>query len=722
MTGNETWSGTIELTGDVTVPAGITLTIQPGTRVACWDKIDQSTLTTGGGTNTSRIELIVDHGVLLAVGTAANPIRFTSAPVAPPAVAGDWFGVRLNIGTNNATRLEHCVIEYATEGLRIEAGRPALANLTLRTNSVSGISVGSVLETTGLTLIGNTAGIHANSSASFSPSVRLTNGVLTGSRNLFEGNFGEVLLSSCTVTSNKYIGTAWCGGNGCINPLYSTRVTVEDCTFDGSGAGAYNTLGNLSVLRSSFRNCGQLLVSDCTLRDSEFLETGVLFNWEPVNGVIRADNIVVRGAPSVGLAARLLYLTNCIIEDCQGPGVDSASRYDPSTVHLERCVVRGNHGGVSTDNVLEAVGCSIIQNTGAGLSCAVIGPAGITGNIIQGNEIGLSLGNGRTTISGLTSNSITGNTVFELKNVGSSAIIATNNYWGEPTTSELQAPRPVLTRIYDSRFVPTPNPAVGAVYLTPYLTQDPFNVPTPVAPVITLQPADLMAPVGGTARFSIAATGTDPLAFQWRLNGSTALANSARISGATGVELVLTSLTAADEGSYHVVVTNVAGRTESRAALLTVIPKPVITEQPISRIVAPGGAVTFTVVATNRDPNVGYQWRFRGTAIPGATSPSYTIPAARTDQMGEYTVDVTNMAGTVTSAPAALWLLDLRSFAGLILQAPAQSSCRIEFTTDLKQQTGWQVLTNVTLSDSPQIFIDYDSPQSPKRFYRVIPQ
>ncbi len=40
MATNETWSGTVTLTGDVTVPNNVTLTILPGTRVECWDKTD----------------------------------------------------------------------------------------------------------------------------------------------------------------------------------------------------------------------------------------------------------------------------------------------------------------------------------------------------------------------------------------------------------------------------------------------------------------------------------------------------------------------------------------------------------------------------------------------------------------------------------------------------------------------------------------------------------
>ncbi len=118
MPGNETWSGTVTLTGDVTVPNNVTLTILPGTLVACWDKYDDQ----AGGLNTSRIELIIDRGIMNAAGTSNNPIVFTSSPLHPPTLPGDWFGVRINSGTNGLSTIQHCRFEYATKGLSIESG------------------------------------------------------------------------------------------------------------------------------------------------------------------------------------------------------------------------------------------------------------------------------------------------------------------------------------------------------------------------------------------------------------------------------------------------------------------------------------------------------------------------------------------------------------------------------------------------------------------------
>src|SRR3954464_566174 len=75
---------------------------------------------------------------------------------------------------------------------------------------------------------------------------------------------------------------------------------------------------------------------------------------------------------------------------------------------------------------------------------------------------------------------------------------------------------------------------------------------------------------------------------------------------------------------------------------------PSITTQPVGASVITGDTATFTVVSTGTTPT--YQWMKNGTAISGATSDSYTTPAATyADEGAAYTVVVTNSAGSATS-------------------------------------------------------------------------
>ncbi len=89
---------------------------------------------------------------------------------------------------------------------------------------------------------------------------------------------------------------------------------------------------------------------------------------------------------------------------------------------------------------------------------------------------------------------------------------------------------------------------------------------TAVPPSITLQPKSITVTVGETASFTVTATGTAPLTYQWRRSGSA-------IAGATAASYTTEATSAADSGAaFSVVVTNSAGTLTSANAILTVSP------------------------------------------------------------------------------------------------------------------------------------------------------
>ena len=79
---------------------------------------------------------------------------------------------------------------------------------------------------------------------------------------------------------------------------------------------------------------------------------------------------------------------------------------------------------------------------------------------------------------------------------------------------------------------------------------------------------------------------------------------------------------------------------------------PAIVTGPSARSVDLGDATTLGVTASGT--NLTYQWYLNGIALPGANSASYSIAAARATDAGNYTVTVSNMAGSVTSDTANL--------------------------------------------------------------------
>src|SRR5262249_18532957 len=99
------------------------------------------------------------------------------------------------------------------------------------------------------------------------------------------------------------------------------------------------------------------------------------------------------------------------------------------------------------------------------------------------------------------------------------------------------------------------------------------NAATP--PSITTQPVSLTVNAGQSASFSVVATGTAPLTYQWqKLIGGTwvniSSSNTSAFTGATGATFTITAPVASDAGSYWVVVSNGAGQTISATVTLTV--------------------------------------------------------------------------------------------------------------------------------------------------------
>ena len=103
---------------------------------------------------------------------------------------------------------------------------------------------------------------------------------------------------------------------------------------------------------------------------------------------------------------------------------------------------------------------------------------------------------------------------------------------------------------------------------------------------------------------------------------------------------------------------------------------PVITTQPVSQSVGVGQSTNFVVVATGSAP-LTYQWQKNGANIAGATSSSYTTPAAATgDNAARFTVVVSNSAGSATSNAAILTVTSTpqNSSAPQIITQPANQT------------------------------------------------
>jgi len=167
-----------------------------------------------------------------------------------------------------------------------------------------------------------------------------------------------------------------------------------------------------------------------------------------------------------------------------------------------------------------------------------------------------------------------------------------------------------------------------------------------VAPTISSQPTNLTLIAGSTATFSVGANGSVPLSYQWQH------ANT-NLPGANSATLAILNAQASDAGFYHVIVTNLGGNITSQDAVLTVLVPPFISAQPTNVTAIAGNTVQFTVTAGGTAP-LHYQWRLNGAELDSQNNAQLTLNSVQPVSAGNYTVVITNVAGSITSAVAVL--------------------------------------------------------------------
>jgi NHL repeat len=182
------------------------------------------------------------------------------------------------------------------------------------------------------------------------------------------------------------------------------------------------------------------------------------------------------------------------------------------------------------------------------------------------------------------------------------------------------------------------------------------GAPVAVAPVITQQPADLSVASGQPASFTVAATGTAPLAYQWQRNG-------ADIAGATAAIYSIAITAPTDTGaSFRAIVSDVAGTATSNDAMLSVTTAPpvlTISQQPANAAATAGAAAAFTVAGTCSSGTLTIQWQ-RVTSgafadIAGATAATYSFTTIAGDDGAQFRANLScSGQSTTTSGVATL--------------------------------------------------------------------
>ncbi|HEX8702865.1 MAG TPA: hypothetical protein VF815_28780, partial [Myxococcaceae bacterium] len=181
LPGNTTWTAAgspWHLTGDVTVPVGVTLTIEPGAQVtfAATDGL-------GAGVDTTRVELIID-GALTVQGTSTSPVTIT---------ATSGFGTRVQ-GTAD---FSNAILDGGRECLRVSSGTLNFNNSTLRNcfQALNALGGTSNLNYSTVRTSGSNTGYYA---ISLGAPANLIHNTITGN------NYGAIRVYSFTGAVNIY--------------------------------------------------------------------------------------------------------------------------------------------------------------------------------------------------------------------------------------------------------------------------------------------------------------------------------------------------------------------------------------------------------------------------------------------------------------------------------------------------------------------------------------
>lgn len=165
-------------------------------------------------------------------------------------------------------------------------------------------------------------------------------------------------------------------------------------------------------------------------------------------------------------------------------------------------------------------------------------------------------------------------------------------------------------------------------------------------PLITQQPQAQTVNPGANVTFSVIATGTGTLSYQWRKNEKP-------IDGATASTYSLALVSEADQAGYDVVINDDMGSKASHLAQLSVNDPAVILTDPQSQALVVGDTVTFSVTVAGTGP-FSYQWRKGVSDLDGATESTLVLADLTQTDEGTYSVAVTNDVNEAISAGAVL--------------------------------------------------------------------
>jgi hypothetical protein len=172
---------------------------------------------------------------------------------------------------------------------------------------------------------------------------------------------------------------------------------------------------------------------------------------------------------------------------------------------------------------------------------------------------------------------------------------------------------------------------------------------------ITQQPVSQVVTNGTNVTFSVAATGTGTVRYQWQFNG-------VDIAGATGSSYTVINPQLHHSGTYRAVVTDDIATIYSNPATLEVRMRPSSWNNRANQTLNVGSTLTLSIRVQGSTP-IGYRWRRSGLNLTNMvlndTNCTLVIPNAQTNHSGTYSVIITNAAYVTPGIQSALAVVNI---------------------------------------------------------------
>lgn len=261
------------------------------------------------------------------------------------------------------------------------------------------------------------------------------------------GNPDRLIVERCTVRRNLIDGITVQLDNARLNLCIASEN-------DSSGIVVYDnrtcTLTGCTVRENGWHGVyspsATVIAVNCIASNNGGSGMSAFMGHFIVSNTIASNN----GIYGIYVPYGTMTLTNSIINHNAQTGIYAS----PSILTLINNTItsNGRQGIYAQRANVTLINNTISNNRTSGLFFFVVGTDGLKGNLIQGNlEDGVQSYRLEGENNSIIGNDILMNGRYEWRNARSGTVVAEGNYWGEPTTTELNQGVVNLTKIYDSR-------------------------------------------------------------------------------------------------------------------------------------------------------------------------------------------------------------------------------------------------------------------------------